>query len=240
LFEFISSEWERSKSDDKVAIIDGTTDQRRTFLEYQQYSTSIAAALKSNFDVNEKSTVVLFSPNDVDYIPITLAVSLCGAKLSPVNPLFKSGELRTILKQCRADIMIVHAKIVDVALEAVKECSDLKHILVIPDPTFEGGGKLPVGTINLEDLKFYNESLDRTVRQLHNDPFKHPVLLPFSSGTTGLPKAVCLSHSNLVQNLVQIDEIEALGFPSVSLPYDFTFVLVLSICSTKIVYIWNK
>lgn len=163
--------------------------------------------------MNEKSTVVLFSPNHVDYIPIALGVSLCGAKLSPVNPLYKPRELTMVLHQCRADVLMVHAQNLDVGLEAARDCAALKHIVVIPDPTVEGGEEIPEGTVTLEDLKQYEESLVKTVNVLHNDPSRHPVLLPFSSGTTGLPKAVCLSHSNIVCNLLQVDEVEALGFP---------------------------
>ena len=43
------------------------------------------------------------------------------------------------------------------------------------------------------------------------DPGNDVVVMPYSSGTTGLPKGVMLTHRNLVANLAQIDALEAPG-----------------------------
>jgi long-subunit acyl-CoA synthetase (AMP-forming) len=57
--------------------------------------------------------------------------------------------------------------------------------------------------------------MDGTIRLVHESDDPHPYLLPYSSGTTGHPKGVMLTHENVVANLLQLEEIEDLAFPSV-------------------------
>ena len=89
-------------------------------------------------------------------------------------------------------------------------------------PDVESDTNLPHGTVHLERLVEYTHCppLDSTVEDVHyhvDDVNNHPWLLPYSSGTTGLPKGVCLSHGNIVTNLLQLDEVEGMVFPMVNL-----------------------
>ena len=178
----------------------------------------IAANLKDEFGIHDNSTVALFAPNHVDYIPICLATAICGAKLTPINPQYKAQELATILKRSESSILIAHHSILDVALEAMKDAECVKHIVTIPEDDH-----LPVlhGTISLSSLKEYSNPYYQSSQKAHDNPSTHPFLLPYSSGTTGLPKGVCLSHSNLVANLLQLESLESLAFPSVRIQLIF-------------------
>lgn len=209
--EFVSSEWGGSKTKDKVAIFDGFTGQDRTFAEYHASTGSMAAALKHELGVTEDSVVALFSPNHVDYVPICLSVATLGAKLTPINPLYTQRELSDILKRSRTQVLITHAHLKDVALAAAQENPTVKHVVTIPHMD---GSDVPEGTINLNSLKNHGHSPIKTTSDVVKcNMASHPYLLPYSSGTTGLPKAVCLSHQNLVANLQQMNEAEALAFP---------------------------
>lgn len=53
------------------------------------------------------------------------------------------------------------------------------------------------GSLMEDDGKDFPENVDI-------DPAKHVLTLPYSSGTTGLPKGVMLSHRNIISNLLQI------------------------------------
>lgn len=95
--------------------------------------------------------------------------------------------------------------------------STLLDIVVIPD-----AGKdidLPSGAVDLTCLSGYKHlpNLEASVDGVHHHvkDVNHPWLLPYSSGTTGLPKGVCLSHGNMIANLLQLDEVERMAFPTV-------------------------
>ena len=195
-----------------MAIIDGSTGLTRTFGEYYAIVTSVGAALH-DMGVGNDSTVALFSPNHVDYLPVSLAVSLCGAKLTPINPLFTGNELLTILDRSRSSVLIVHKSKLDVGLETAKASQHVKQVIVMTDDDDES---VPEGTIHLSSLKGFDGALRETPKFVHDAVETHSFLLPYSSGTTGLPKGVCLTHRNLIVNLLQCEAIEGPEFAEVS------------------------
>lgn len=198
---------------DQVAVLDGTTGLKRTFSEFYDLMSQLAAILHYDMNIDEHATVAIYSPNHVDYLPVTLAVSLCGAKLTPINPLYTTSELETILKCSRASVIIAHVSKLEVALETAKRCEHVKHVLVMTD--FDEA--VPLGTMRVRQVldTRHSDPFHKTIRHSHRDSETHPFLLPYSSGTTGLPKGVCLSHSNIIANLLQVAEIEDISFPSV-------------------------
>ncbi len=135
---------------DRVAIIDGSTGLERTFADYYHNTRHIAGALQHDFNITEESCVALYAPNHVDYLPVCLAVSLCGAKLTPINPLYKAEEVRVILDRSKSSVLIAHKVGLETALEAAKNSKTIKHVVVITDDEYE---PIPEGTINLSLLK---------------------------------------------------------------------------------------
>ena len=229
LYEFVTQDWRNLRQtklddepkgylDEKIAIVDGSTGQQRTFRDYQRTAISVATALRHDFEVPEHGCVAIFSPNHVDYAPIALGVSLTGAKLTPINPHYTTKELSTLLDRSLSSVLFVHHSVLDVALKAVKESdgSHLKHIIVMQDDDHHSNSSAErAGTIDFNSIsELYNENdaVFRTLEHIHPKTDSHTFLLPYSSGTTGLPKGVCLSHSNLVSNLLQCDEVEGLAF----------------------------
>ena len=193
-------------NEDKVAIIDGSTGMKRTFKDYYVTATNLAGALRHDFGViDHNTTIALFCPNHVDFAPIILAVALCGAKVTPINPLYKRIELETVLDQSQCSILIAHTSTLDVALDTIKNggnLSTVKHVIVVTDDN-NGASGLPEGTITLNHLRRHADAFDRTIEKVHGNTLTYPLVIPYSSGTTGLPKAICLTHSNIVSNLLQ-------------------------------------
>lgn len=205
---FVSSHWQDAALAEKVAIRDGSTGETRTFSDYHSRMSSIASALKIEYRLKPDETVALFSLNNVDYLPICLAVGLCGSKVTPINPLFTANELSKILVSSESRILFAHAKLLPIALEAARSAPCVEHIVVIPDVRLEA--VLPEGVEHLKSLSEYENVEDSHYHV--SDPKNHPWLLPYSSGTTGLPKGCMLSHSNMVVNLLQFDGVEKRDF----------------------------
>jgi len=210
LYEFVSENWlpHDGYLDEKVAIIDGSTGLQRTFRDYYETTGGLAGALRYDFDITENSCVALFSPNHVDYAPIVLAVALCGAKVTPVNPMYTHIELEKVLERSRSSVLMAHTSTLETALTAAKNVKTVKHVVVLTD----NGEPVPDGTIDLDYLRKHGQAFDSTVHEIHRKTATHPVCLPYSSGTTGLPKGVCLTHTNLVANLLQMEVVEGVPF----------------------------
>jgi len=227
--EFVTQDW-NGHLKDQMAILDGTTGLTRTFGDYYQITSRLASVFASeHFNVKEEDCIALYSPNHVDYAPLSIAVSLVGAKLTPINPMYTVNELSVILKRSHSKILITHHTGLHVALEAAQRCSHIvQHVIVMGDENGTTIDPVPEGTISLASLKQQQQQQQQqqppsspppppqelhTHHTVHPNTHRHPYLLPYSSGTTGLPKGVCLSHENLVANLLQFEEVEALSFP---------------------------
>ena len=68
-----------------------------------------------------------------------------------------------------------------------------------------GEGDLPDGIISLKDLLSENIDCSNVPPVSQRIKASDVCFLPFSSGTSGLPKGVCLTHKNLNANLIQVD-----------------------------------
>jgi len=118
--------------------------------------------------------------------------------------------------------LIAHICVLDAALKVAKNCPLLKEIVVLTDDE-TGGIPVPDGTINYHELvhdyihKLHHEGAEKLLLKTHaivetEGTDFYPVSLPYSSGTMGHPKGVCLTHANLVGNLLQIETVEGMAF----------------------------
>jgi len=251
--DFVSENWHQFGS--KVAIVDGTTDQSRTFQDYDISMRSIGASLRHRLGIGPGDIVLLFSPNHVDYLPMILGIGMTGATVSPINPLSTPMELRKMIQKTRPKVILAHERVLEVAIQAISlesesnSCdSTVEHIVCIPHldeykSTMANTNTSKTKILHLNDLKHYSSPLQASSTATASaDNFSqnldvNPFILPFSSGTTGLPKGISLSHSNLVANLLQTHVIEGASFYShhsliSPLPFYHIYGLVVSLLYT--------
>ncbi|KAI0767430.1 acetyl-CoA synthetase-like protein [Fomes fomentarius] len=158
-------------------------------------------ALKIRWNVGEDDVVCLFTPNHVDYVVAIWAAHRLGGIVATSNPMYNAEELTYQLKMTKTKVLVAHSSTLPVAIEAA-------HLVGLPEDHIILIDSSPNSSYpNVPDLVRFGlrEKPQYTERRLKSGEARAKVaLLLFSSGTTGKPKAVMMSHYSLVANLVQM------------------------------------
>jgi acyl-CoA synthetase (AMP-forming)/AMP-acid ligase II len=174
---------------DKPALVDGPTGRTISYSAFAGAVRRVAAGLaRRGFEQGD--VFAIYSPNLPEYAVAVHAVASIGGVVTPANPLNTAGELARQLDDSGARWLLT----VPPFLEAAREAADrtgMREIFVFG----EARGATPFGEL------LASEDEPPEVRI---DPREDLLFLPYSSGTTGLPKGVMLTHRNVVSNLAQI------------------------------------
>lgn len=177
---------------DAPALVDAITGRTLTYAEVLDGVRRTAAGLAER-GLRKGDVVALWLPNSPEFAIAFHAVLRLGAIVTPANPAYTSNELAFQLKDAGARLLITAAAFAATSRAAI-ETSGLPIQLITIDET-EG----------LPSLRSISRDADPPTVSI--DPADVAVL-PYSSGTTGLPKGVMLTHRNLVANLLQLDAME--------------------------------
>ncbi len=171
---------------DHPVLIDGISGEAHTFAELGDAIARLAGGLTAR-GFGAGQTVALMAPNVPAYAVVFHAVAVAGGTVTTINPTYGAEEVRFQLNDSGATLLITMPDFLATAKEAIKD-SPVTEIAVIGEAE---------GVSSLDDL--YGEPMD----QVAIDPAEQVLVLPYSSGTTGMPKGVMLTHRNLVANIVQ-------------------------------------
>ena len=176
---------------DKPALIEGPTGRVITYAQLNDAVRHVAASLdRRGFKKGEVFGIL--SPNIPEYAIIFYAVASVGGIITPINPLYTAQEIAHQLKDAGARFLVTVPGCLEKASEAARE-SGIEELFVFGEST--------AGTTSFGSL-LQGEAY--TV-EVEINPREDLVALPYSSGTTGLPKGVMLTHQNLVANLRQME-----------------------------------
>ncbi|HEX8096894.1 MAG TPA: 4-coumarate--CoA ligase family protein [Pyrinomonadaceae bacterium] len=178
---------------DKPAIIEGPTGRTFTYGEFARRVRKAAAGLASR-GFRKGDVFGIYSFNCPEYAVAFHAVSLLGGIITPVNPLYTCDELAHQLKDAGAKFLLTAPQLMDRALEAARKIG-IEEVFVIG----EAEGAAPFDSLLDHDA---------LAEQAEVNPREDLLVLPYSSGTTGLPKGVMLTHYNLVANLRQMEGLD--------------------------------
>jgi len=175
---------------DKPALIEGQTGRTISYAQLADL-ISIAAYNLSQRGFKKGDVFGILSPNCPEYAIAFHAVATLGGIVTPINPLYTKHEFGPQLKDCGARFLVTAPACVEKAREAATEAG-VEELFVF--------GSAP-GVTSFDSLLVDNGRAE----QVEIDPKEDLVVLPYSSGTTGLPKGVMLTHYNLVANIRQME-----------------------------------
>ncbi len=155
---------------DRPAMVNGITGKTYTFGELKSHIERLAGGLVER-GLGAGTTVGLMAPNLPEYAIVFHGVAMAGGTVTTINPTYGAEEVRFQLNDAGATILITTPDFVATAIEAA-EGSPVTAIYAI-------GGADGVGSLD----ELYGEPIS----QVPIDPATQVVVLPYSSGTTGLP-----------------------------------------------------
>lgn len=173
---------------DAIVMTDGPTGTRLSAKDLMDQIKRLAGGLQSR-GVGAGRTIALMAPNMPEYAIVFHGVAWAGGTITTINPTYTASEVAHQLRDSGAELLITVPMFLETAKAAAAEVADM--------PVFTIGEA--EGAETLEALMGASQETQSPV-----DIENHVVVLPYSSGTTGLPKGVRLSHRNLVVNVDQI------------------------------------
>ncbi|KAI0657594.1 phenylacetyl-CoA ligase [Cubamyces menziesii] len=176
---------------------------RKVYLSELQYRTdALARAFSALFNIRDGDIVSLYIPNHVDYPVLTWATQRLGAIVAALSASLTSEELAYQLTVAKPSLLVTHVENLPAALEAANAVK-LPHSRIVVLDGQKSSKKLPFKSV--EDLID-----DKSLPPYTEFKFSKPgearekiAFLCFSSGTTGKPKAVAISHFNVISDLIQ-------------------------------------
>jgi acyl-CoA synthetase (AMP-forming)/AMP-acid ligase II len=174
---------------DRAALVDGPSGRTITFRELDELVRRCAVGLAAR-GLRSGEVVGIYSPNLPEFLVAFHGVALAGGASTTANALYTAEELAFQLKDAGARFLVTLPALLERALPAARKAG-VAEVFVF------GEAEEATAFERLLDV-------DATRPEIAIDPADQVVSLPYSSGTTGLPKGVMLTHRNLVANALQV------------------------------------
>ncbi len=175
-----------SRFPDRLAVASRHQSRRMTWAELSEAADCVARGLWS-LGIRRGDRVGIWSTNCIEWLMLHMGCARAGAALVNINPAYRSHELQYTLTRSRMKALFLwhkdkradYAEILERALHGLK--LDLQHTIYFDSPEWpallDAPGQLP-DRVDVNDV----------------------ANIQYTSGTTGLPKGVMLTHHNVVNN----------------------------------------
>jgi acyl-CoA ligase (AMP-forming) (exosortase A-associated) len=180
---------------DATAVISGGT--AVSYENIAQDARSVATGLQ-RLGVRPNDRVAVYLPKRRETVVSFLGASLGGAPFVPINPVLKPDQVRHILLDCDATMLVTTSGRLDTLVDVLAQCHNLRHAIVV-DGT---GRRLDQGPTVLQWPELLEQSTAELPRRLESDI----AAIFYTSGSTGKPKGVVLSHRNIVTGALSVAE----------------------------------
>lgn len=197
---------------DREAVKYTTRDYRRTWKEFDEETDRVAKAFMA-LGVEKGDKVAIWATNVPEWFLTLFGSAKCGGILVTVNTNYKVFEAEYLLSQSDTKVLVMidgnkdsnYVDIMNTLIPDLKSSKDGKvHSAKLPylERVIFAGGATPEGMLNFRDMmKLADAVTDEQLRERQATLDCHDVInMQYTSGTTGFPKGVMLTHYNIINN----------------------------------------
>ncbi|WP_068985194.1 AMP-binding protein [Lysinibacillus xylanilyticus] len=202
----------------REALVYADRDLRMTYEELNRQSRLVARGLMA-LGIEKGEHIAVWTTNVPEWVQLQFGTGKMGAPIVTVNTNYRASELEYLLKQSDTTTIFLIENYRDHSfMNTLQElCPELEHcepgnlqskrLPLLKNVILIGETKYP-GVLNWSDVlsaaeQVTEEQLDQRQQALHYDDV---INIQYTSGTTGFPKGVMLTHYNLVNNAINIAE----------------------------------
>jgi fatty-acyl-CoA synthase len=197
---------------DQDAVVFAQSDVRLSYKKLRD-TVRIVAGNLLKLGISPGDRIGIWSPNRVEWVVIQFAAAQIGAILVTINPAYRIIELESVMTRTQVKALVIAdrfknsnyiALLEDIAPEIKLcepgrvRCERLPHLTHVFHLSSEDvPGMFPFGILYRELDTWLQSQLEQIERTLQPDD---PINIQFSSGTTGDPKGITLTHFNILNN----------------------------------------
>jgi len=186
----------------KIGVITPEAGGKEYSYEWLDEKSSALAASLASVGVKPQDRVALWIRNSMEYILSFYGILKARAVVVPVSTHYGEREVLHQLRKTEVKGLITSDNLYAQVKNLIPEVQGLRFIVL------EGQGEMSSSTIPFSSLLEGPKRLDLSIGI---DPKETIAVLPFSSGTTGLPKGVMLTHFNLLSCLYQVVQVHEIS-----------------------------
>ncbi|KAK3712553.1 hypothetical protein LTR37_008996 [Vermiconidia calcicola] len=202
LWDLLFERKDRSYPDSQLIFRDPYTSRGYTYGQVKQTASDFGKGLKVQWDWQKGDVLALFTPNNIDTPAVIWGTHFAGGIVSPANPGYTVEELAFQLKDSGAKAIVTQVPQLQNVLAAAQKAGIPEDRIIL------------LGDQRDKESRFKHFTSIRSTsgtaryRRAKVDPDNDLAFIVYSSGTTGHPKGVMLSHRNIVANVLQLANTE--------------------------------
>ena len=173
--------------------------RKYTWAETRAAATAFGEGLRNLWDWQKAEVLAIYAPNDIDFSPVVYGVLFAGGVVTPANPAYSVDELAFQLTNSGAKAVATTKAFLQNAIKAAKKADVPEDRIILIGAEHDDARKYKQWT------NIRKTSGASRYRRRKMDPDKDLAFLAYSSGTTGLPKGVMLSHRNIIADVLMIN-----------------------------------
>ncbi|KAI5364239.1 Putative AMP-dependent synthetase/ligase, AMP-binding, AMP-binding enzyme domain-containing protein [Septoria linicola] len=191
----------RFPKEQQGGFTDAITKERLSWQDVKDAAVFLSTALVKKYGLKEGDTVSLFSANTIWYPVAAHATLRVGGRVSGASPAYNEEEMTYALQKADAKFLMTHKDSMDVAIKSAKNAGVPRENIILLEGELDGFKDIK--TV-IEEGKSLGEPVPVWTIPEGKTNFDVCGFLSFSSGTTGLPKAVMIAHQNVIAQCLQV------------------------------------